>query len=170
HHRLGVEEVRAVHQPPGLIADRLDDVGVAVADRADRDPGQQVEVLVPLGVPEQGPLAADELDRPAPVGPHQVALLEPLEVGEIHDVSSVPSPALVNSSSRRLWGLRPSMMWADWTPPRIASTQAVSFGRIPPSMPSSASSTSATVAREVSVDSSAGAASQPTTSVREIAL
>ena len=31
HHRLGVEEVRGVHQAPGLLAHRLDHLGVAVA-------------------------------------------------------------------------------------------------------------------------------------------
>src|SRR5262249_43188947 len=141
-----------------------------VADRADRDPRQEVDVLLPLGVPEQRALAADELDRAAAVGAHQVALLQPLKLGQVHEVTMVPIPATVKSSSRRLCGRRPSMMWADWTPPRIASTQAASFGRIPPSIALSFSSTSATVARETSVDSSAGSASQPTTSVRKIAL
>ena len=62
------------------------------------------------------------------------------------------------------------MMWADWAPPRIASTQACSFGRMPPSIAGSRSSTSATVAREISEPSSAASASQPSTSVRKIAL
>ena len=42
--------------------------------------------------------------------------------------------------------MRPSMMWADWAPPLIASTQACSFGRMPPSISSSRTSTSPTVA------------------------
>ena len=150
HHRLGVEEVGDVHQAAGLLAHGLDHGGVAVADRADRDPGEEVEVLLALGVPEQGALAADELDRRAPVGPHQVALLEGLEVGEVHGVTIVPMPASVKSSSSSECGLRPSMMWADWAPPRIASTQAPSLGRMPPSIAGSRSSTSATVAREIS--------------------
>ena len=65
-----------MHQPAGLLAHRLDHGRVAVADRADRDPGEEVEVLLAVGVPEQRPLAADEVDRRPLVGPHQVALLE----------------------------------------------------------------------------------------------
>jgi hypothetical protein len=77
-HRLGVEEVRDVDQPPRLLAHGGDYVRVAVADRADRDPGEEVEVLPALGVPEERPLAAHELDRRPPVGPHQVPLVEGL--------------------------------------------------------------------------------------------
>ena len=62
------------------------------------------------------------------------------------------------------------MMWAEATPPEIASTQAASFGRIPPATASSAAAISPTLAFEVSEDSSAGSASQPGTSVRKIAL
>ena len=61
-------------------------------------------------------------------------------------------------------------MCADCTPPWIASTQASSFGRMPPPTPSSAAAISLTVARETSVPGSAGSASQPATSVRKIAL
>ena len=62
------------------------------------------------------------------------------------------------------------MMWAEPTPPRIASTQAASFGRMPPATPASDASTSATVALLVSESGSSGSASQPPTSVRKIAL
>ena len=63
------------------------------------------------------------------------------------------------------------MMWADWTPPLIASTQAASFGRMPPLNASSAAADLVTVAsgdqrvRVVGI-----VASQPSTSVRKIAL
>ena len=62
----------------------------------------------------------------------------------------VPMPASVNSSSSSECGWEPSMMWAEETPPRIASTQAPSFGRMPPPTPSRARSTSSTPARETS--------------------
>ena len=62
-HRLGVEEVGDVHQPRRLLLHRRDHGRVAVAERADRDPGEEVEVLLAVGVPEQRPFAADEVDR-----------------------------------------------------------------------------------------------------------
>src|SRR3977135_1927124 len=101
-------------------------------DRADRDAAEEVEVLPALRVPEQRALAAHELDRRALVGAHQVALLQGLQIGQVHGVTIVPMPASVKSSSSSECGLRPSMMWADWAPPRIASTQAPSLGRMPP--------------------------------------
>ena len=50
-----------MHQPPGLLADRRDDARVAVADARHRDAGQEVEVLVAVGVPQARALAAHEL-------------------------------------------------------------------------------------------------------------
>src|SRR5260221_8754815 len=170
HHRLGVEEVGDVHQLSGLLAHSLDHGRVAVADRADRDPGEEVEVFLPLGVPEQRAFAAHELDRRPPVSLHQEAPIERLQLLQLHDVTIVPMPASVKSSSSSECGLRPSRMWADWAPPRIASTQAPSLGRMPPSIAGNRSSTSSTVAREISEFSSAASASQPSTSVRKIAL
>jgi hypothetical protein len=41
-----VVEVGDVHQPLRLLADRGHDRRVAVPDRADRDPGEEVEVLL----------------------------------------------------------------------------------------------------------------------------
>src|SRR6476619_6326800 len=144
HHRLGVEEVRRMHQAAGLLANGLDHLRMAVPDRADRDPGDEVEVLLVVGVPKPGPLAAHELDGRPPVGLHHVAMLERLQLFEAHRTSKrvcrtrhqgvtiVPMPASVNSSSSKECGLRPSMMWAYWVPTPIASMQACSFGRIPP--------------------------------------
>ena len=54
--------------------------------------------------------------------------------------------------------------------PEIASTQAPSFGRMPPSMPGSAALSSPTVAREIRLSGFPGSSSQPSTSVRKIAL
>ena len=47
HAALGQVEVRGVRQGADLLAHRLDHCRVAVADGADRDPRQEVEVLLP---------------------------------------------------------------------------------------------------------------------------
>ena len=83
-----------------LLPHRLDHVRVAVADGADRNPREEVQVLPSLRVPEPGPLAAHELHRHARVGLHHLPLLQRLELGELHAVIFVPIPASVKSSSR----------------------------------------------------------------------
>ena len=98
--------------------------------------------------PRAGALPAHELDRRPRIGRHRVARLERLQLGDASRVTFVPIPASVNSSSSSACGRRPSMMWADPTPPRIASTQAPSFGRMPPATSPRAASTSPTLARE----------------------
>ena len=84
----------------------------------------------------------------------------------------VPMPASVKSSSSRRCG-RAAVddVGRLLTPPWIASTQAASFGRMPPSIAGSAASTSSTVglARSAS-PGRRGPRSQPSTSVRKIAL
>jgi hypothetical protein len=52
-----------------------------VADLHHRDPGEEVEVLVALVVPQARTLAADELHGVAGVGRHHGVPLEGLEVG-----------------------------------------------------------------------------------------
>src|SRR5205823_9922527 len=110
----------------------------------DRDAGQEVQVLVAVGVPQPAARAAHELDRIAHVGGRGVGLLERLKLGKAHPVGPilVPCPALVNSSSSSECGTRPSTIWANDTPAWMASTQAFSLGRIPPSTPGSARETS----------------------------
>jgi hypothetical protein len=66
-HRLGVEQVRDVDQAADLLAHRLDHARVAVADVADRDPGQEIEVLVAVGVEQRAAGPRDELDVEARV-------------------------------------------------------------------------------------------------------
>jgi hypothetical protein len=77
---LRVVEVPDVHQAPRLLAYRLDERRVAVPELHDGDSGQEVEVLVPLVVPEPRALAAHELDRVAGVGRHHRVALECLEL------------------------------------------------------------------------------------------
>jgi len=69
-----------VHQPAGLLADRLDHARVAVPELRDRDAGEEVEVLVALVVPEPGALAAHEFDGIARVRAHERLALELLEL------------------------------------------------------------------------------------------
>ena len=106
-----------------LVTDGGDHAGVAVADVEHRDPGQEVQVLVALGVPQPHARAADELDRGAGVGADGVAALELLELLERRALIGraaahvagpifVPCPASVNSSSSSECGTRPSTMWA----------------------------------------------------------
>src|SRR5215211_4349553 len=170
HPRLRVVEVGDAAEAPGLPGDRLDDPRVAMARVVDRQPGEEVQVLAPLGVPQPDAFAAHELHWRARVRRHRVALLEGDELRDVHHVTIVPIPASVKSSSRSEWGVDPSMMCAEETPPRIASMQAASFGRIPPLTPSSAAVTSSTDARETRDAGSSGSTSQPAMSVRKIAL
>src|SRR4029450_3083681 len=102
-HRLGVEEVADGDEPLRLLGDRPHHLGMAVADRGHRDPGQEVEVLVAILVPQPRALAAGEGHGVAGVG-----LEERHGAGWIF----VPAPALVNSSSRMECGTRPSTMCA----------------------------------------------------------
>jgi hypothetical protein len=60
HLRGSGEEVRDMRQRGGLLADGLDQPGVAVTQRIDRDAGQQVQVATTVGVPHPGAVAALE--------------------------------------------------------------------------------------------------------------
>ena len=62
-----------MHQPRRLLLHGGDHARVAVAGVVDRDPGQEVEVLVALGVDEHAALPGHELDRVARVGGRQRA-------------------------------------------------------------------------------------------------
>ena len=110
HRRLGVEEVRDVHEPRGLILHGAHDLGVAVPDARHADAREEVEVLAPLVVPQPRALAAHELDGKARVGRNHALALERLELGQGHARIFVPMPASVNSSSSSVCGARPSTM------------------------------------------------------------
>ena len=131
-------------QPARLLAHRRDHARMAVAEVRDRDPAEEVEVLVALGVPQARALAAHELDGQARVGGVRCSRSSSLQLGERSRAASifVPMPSSVNSSSNSECGTRPSTMCAAPTPPWIASTQAASFGRMPPSSAGRPSSTS----------------------------
>ena len=75
HRRLGVEEVADVHEPPGLLAHRLDDRRMAVADAGrPRSRTRKSRYSLPVVVPQARALAAHELDRVARVGGSRAAL------------------------------------------------------------------------------------------------
>ena len=59
-----------------LIGDRVGDLGMRVAERRDRETGEEVEVALALAVPEHGALAAHERDRQPAVGLHHVLGVE----------------------------------------------------------------------------------------------
>src|SRR6266536_4073590 len=61
---LRVEEVARVDELARLVADRLQDLAVAVAEAVHPDPGREVQVGLPLLVEELRPLAPDEDDLP----------------------------------------------------------------------------------------------------------
>src|SRR5438045_2283737 len=74
--RRRVEQIADMDQRLRLACDGVDDTRMAMAELRDRDAGEEVEVLVAVRVPEARCLAADELDRIAAVGRHQVVALE----------------------------------------------------------------------------------------------
>ena len=69
---------------PTCSLDGGDHARMAVADVQHRDPGEEVEVLVAVGVPQPASRAAHELDRAADVGADRVVALERLQLGERH--------------------------------------------------------------------------------------
>src|ERR1019366_7196342 len=187
HRRRGVVQVGGMRENTDLLARPRPPARVAVPNVEHRDPGQKVEVLVAVGVPQPAARAAHELDRVAHIGPDHVLALERLQLrqrrredlilaGERGGLAHlpgpilVPCPASVNSSSSSECGTRPSTIWAKETPPLIASRQAASLGRIPPATWGSASATSSALASETTLAGSAGSRNQPATSVRNMIL
>ncbi|MNE67531.1 hypothetical protein D3C80_1631430 [compost metagenome] len=59
--RNGIEG--RVGQPPGLLAHRLDDARVAVAEVEHADAADEVDVALALGIPDLGVAAVAEADR-----------------------------------------------------------------------------------------------------------
>src|SRR4051794_28241177 len=142
---------------------------MAMAELHDGDAGEEVEIFVAVGVPELRAFAANELDRAAAVGRHQVVTLERLKLAHGHARSAifVPMPTSVNSSSNTLCGLRPSTMCALGTPPSTAARHASSFARMPP--PTFASELRRPSGRENEISWPSGS-SHPSTSVRKMIL
>src|SRR6201999_1629789 len=123
--------------------------GVAVADVEHRDARQEIEVLVPVLIPQPHTRAAYELHRQSHERADRVLALERLQLRQRgHQMTSppvifVPEPASVNGSSNRECAPRPSFIGASPSPAWIASTKAVFLGRIPTPTQGIAASSSA---------------------------
>jgi hypothetical protein len=65
---------------PGLPGHGLHPLRMSVPDLRDRDPAEEVEVLVSLGIPQSATIATHELDRVPRVRAHHVLALERLEL------------------------------------------------------------------------------------------
>ena len=112
---LGPEQVRDVAEPEGLRRERGRRRGMAVAERADREPGDEVEVGRALLVPDGAAGAAHERERALGIGRQDRGLAAPDQrVG--HARTSVPSRPIQTRS----------------TPAESAVGAASSFGSMPP--------------------------------------
>ncbi len=108
-HRLGRVEVRRVPEGVELAVRRGQRRRVAVAERDDRDPGEQVEVPLAVGVGQPDAVAGDEGDVVPRVRRQE-------RRGREHRRHATTAVAPIDAS----------------TPPRAATTAAWSFGTIPP--------------------------------------
>ena len=97
-HGLGVVEVRRVDQTRRLLADRRDHLGTRMTDVGHRNARHAVQVGAPVGVVQQRPLPAHELDRLATVVAHQRRRLTFNQPLVDHAVIFVPLPVSVNTS------------------------------------------------------------------------
>src|SRR5690606_14679479 len=174
--RVG-EEVADVDERVGLAADRVGDRGVRVAERDDGDARQEVEVALAVGVPHLGTAPALDRQRRCSGHRHDRAVLdaERVELVPTHSCrpaglpnTIVPMPASVKISSNRTWAIRPSRMWAAWTPLRTAWTQLATLGIIPPPIVPSATiaSSSWAVAWRIRLAGSSTSRRSPSMSVR----
>ena len=73
---FGPKQIGDVQQLLGLLAQCFADCRMAMAERGNCKPREQVEVLLALKIPEPRALAANKLHRGWPIGGHQGAVLE----------------------------------------------------------------------------------------------
>jgi hypothetical protein len=107
--RRRVVKIRRVDEPGRLLLERLLEGGMAVTEDVDRDPGDQVQVLLARCVLDAGAVAIGEHDRDALERPHQVGVLVVDDLLALRHrlpplrdqppVIMVPTPDSVNSSS-----------------------------------------------------------------------
>src|SRR5260370_842525 len=156
-------------------ADRLDDGRVGVPERAHRDPGDQVQVLAPVGIPHPATLPAAD-----GYGGHAVVWHERRRESFLQGFcfahrsppgrTMVPMPESVKISSRTAWLSRPSRTWACGTPPRTAVRQASILGIIPAESPRSSRSRSAAVSSLMTSADHGQSRYRPATSVSNPSL
>ncbi len=82
--RLGGEEVGDVAERLELLCHGLEDRGVCMAQRVDGDAAEQVEVLLAVGIPDVGALAAYQHGLRRPERVHDGALVAGRPVGDSH--------------------------------------------------------------------------------------
>ena len=121
---LVTKQIRDVQQGLGLGIQGVGHSWVGMTERRDGQPGQEVQVLLPLVVPESTPLAPHERHGGRGISGH-----------EGHGaLTIVPTPWRVKILSSRACSWRPSRMWAWATPPSTARTHDATLGIMPPAM------------------------------------
>src|SRR6266700_4602686 len=177
------EQVGGVRDRTHLAGHRLGERGVGVAERADRDAGDEVGVGVAVGVPDPAALAAHQRDRRDAVVRHERGLEPPLKfLRATHELAPsgttmVPMPESVKISSSTACGCLPSSTCAWGTPPRTARRHASILGIMPLPRPGSSRSRLVAVSRLITSPGCPGwspspgqSAYRPATSVRTTSL
>src|SRR5690606_15905361 len=159
------EVVRHVREALGLLRDGLHEHRVGVTEGVHGDAAEEIEEAIALGVPYVGALAAFEV-REASAEAHEVACGLVLPVVRHDAETSVPSPTLVQRSTRTECGTRPSMIDAFFTPCFTASRQACMFGIMPDSSRGMSSVSSSAVRWDTRESRFGQSAYSPGTSVR----
>src|SRR5690606_35400511 len=169
HLGLVQEQVARVRERRHLLGDGLDQRRVGVAERDDRDAGDEVEVLAAVGVPHAHALAPGQRHRRDAVVGHERPLEALVQAGH-EGTTIVPIPSSVKISCSSEWGTRPSSTWACGTPPRPAVRQASILGTIPLDRLGISRSSSSASSSGITSVSSGQLAYRPSTSVRTISF
>src|SRR6185437_11431159 len=187
---FGQSDLGLVQEQVGGVRDRVHLAGhglgerrMGVPERADRDAGNEVGVLIAVGVPDLTALAPHQCDRWYAVVGHERGLEPPLKLCRTsHELSPsgttmVPMPESVKISSSTACGSRPSRTCACGTPPRTARRHASILGIMPLLRPGSSRSRPVAVSWLITScgwpgeSPSAGQfANRPATSVRTTSL
>ena len=124
------EQVGDMAEGAGLGGHGLGHHRMGVPERSDGQTGQKVEIRAPLGVVQGAALAPHERDRRIGVVVHEGRAVDGTDRRTSHwctrrrgrprahrsTPTMVPTPSSVKSSSSRACGVRPSKMWARFTP------------------------------------------------------
>ena len=72
HLRFGIKQIRRVDQVLGLLLERERDLGMAMAQDVDGNPGKKIQVLTPLDIVHLGALPSGQRQGVPGIGIHQV--------------------------------------------------------------------------------------------------
>src|SRR5215472_1122143 len=164
-----VEEIARVDELLRLRCDGSGDRRMVVAECADADAGEQIEVLGVVGVVEVHAFAARKQQRVARIGvEHQLGFrgLQLIECVVHATMTSVPSLMRVLAKSGRTAAASAGRMRTRLTPWMSASLQALSLGSMPPET-TEAFSSAGTCASESQRMTEPSAPFTPGTSVRK---